>query len=187
MSVRNIRNHQSRGLLPPPEVAGADRLLRPRARRPPAAGPGDAGGGLQPRRDPAAGGRLGGRRRPAARLQARGHHAVRDRVAGDPHRWTSWPSASGPSTPQAAGARRRSSSSSCRSATDATRRRARRCCAPPRRSLSRGIPLPAALVDDRPGQAQLRGGLARVREALHGGAVDAVRDARASPRSGGPR
>ena len=51
MTVRNIRAHQSRGLLPPPEVRARTGLLRARAHRAAAADPRDAGGGLQPQGD----------------------------------------------------------------------------------------------------------------------------------------
>ena len=54
MTVRNIRAHQSRGLLPPPEVRGAHGLLRRRAPSPARADPRAAGRRLQPRGDQAA-------------------------------------------------------------------------------------------------------------------------------------
>ena len=60
MSVRNIRNHQSRGLLPPPEVRARTGYYGERARRAPAPHPGDAGRGLQAQRDRAADRRDGG-------------------------------------------------------------------------------------------------------------------------------
>ena len=85
MSVRNIRNHQSRGLLPPPEVPRAHRLLRPRARRAPA----PRSRRCRPRASSSA--RSSGcsaataRDRALRRPAPRDHRAVRDRGAGDPH------------------------------------------------------------------------------------------------------
>ena len=83
MTARNIRAHQSRGLLPAPVGPGPDRLLRPRASRPDPADPGHAGAGLQPEVDraPARHGRS--QRQPrGARVPARAAGAVRQRGAG---------------------------------------------------------------------------------------------------------
>ena len=46
VTVRNVRAYSARGLLPPPAHGRPHRLLRPRARRPAAAGPRDARRGL---------------------------------------------------------------------------------------------------------------------------------------------
>ena len=69
MSVRNIRAHQARGLLAPPEVRAAGRLLRARARRAATADPRAPGRRLQPRRDQAAARRHPGHGRAPAALQ----------------------------------------------------------------------------------------------------------------------
>ena len=81
MTVRNIRAHQSRGLLPPPGGPRPHGLLRARARRAPAPDPGAAGQRLQPRRDQGPR-RADERLLPGrARLRPRDPDAVRGRAA----------------------------------------------------------------------------------------------------------
>ena len=144
MTVRNIRAHQSRGLLPPPEVRARTGYYGPEHVA---------------------------RLRLIQELQGEGYNlaAIKhllersDTSAQDILRFTDTllapAAAEQPEVVELAGAARAASraatascsrapsasASSSRSARTATSCRARRCCAPARRSLALGVPLPRAL------------------------------------------
>ena len=83
MTVRNIRAHQSRGLLPPPQLRGRTGYYGAGAHRSPGAHPGAAERWLQPRADQAPARRRGRVEQRGAALQARAGAAVRRRGAAD--------------------------------------------------------------------------------------------------------
>ena len=155
MTVRNIRNHQSRGLLPPPEVRartgyyGPQHVARLRLIQEMQAE------GFNLSGDPAPARRAGRRGRAVHRPAPGDHGAVRRPRRPRSSRPQELAERFGRPTPRLL-AKAEKLGCSSRSATAASRRRAPRCCTPPRRSSRCGIPLGRRARAARQGAAQRR-------------------------------
>ena len=180
MTVRNIRSHRARGLLPAPEVRDRVGYYGPEHLDPPADDPGAPVRGLQPEGDRAPA-RAEPRARPSSSSPSSGRSARPSRPRSrrrSPAR--SWPSASRHENPDAT--LKRAIDAGALVPVGDGRYEAPRPVAARRRRGSdpAGRPARARARGDRQGPGPLQVGRAGVREAVHGGRLEAVRGGRLS-------